>query len=389
MFFADEDADSESSCSPEEDDSDFHPSEEAEERSDPPVLRSSSRRGTHPSVVSPASSQLDADSPPAAPVDAETAAPQLDVETAAPVDAEAATPVNGEPASTRYIPEHHIRVYGFDYETEGTLRECLERAAATTPDVNYSDIQVKRTLKEKNHKYRAVYKVFGGNCVSPDFVDALNAELGHFPNVRATLFDAPKKGWWNVGTLNVSSIAGSKKDRQTGKKAVLESFCVTHDIDFLALQETERTRDTPAWTFGNYYLLERSPDRLEPGIRGVGLLVKKSWEVTILPDSTPYTLWVKVKCAGAMLRVCSVYIPNHNSPRHPEVKKALAKKLRTLLPSCDTPVILMGDFNTSPSAMKKWLKNSQIQMKVVSLQQNGVPYTFQRGKSKSTRTSSW
>ena len=84
----------------------------------------------------------------------------------------------------------------------------------------------------------------------------------------------------------------------------LKSFCVTHDIDFLVPQETRRTRNTPAWTFGNYYLLERSPNCLESGIRGIGLIVKKSW-----------------------------------------------------------------------------LKDSQIPMKVVPLQQNGVQYTFQRGKS--------
>ena len=84
----------------------------------------------------------------------------------------------------------------------------------------------------------------------------------------------------------------------------LKSFCVTHDIDFLVLQETERTQDTPAWTFGNYYLLERSPNCLEPGIRGIGLIVKRNW-----------------------------------------------------------------------------LKDSQIPMKVVPLQQNDVQYTFQRGKS--------
>ena len=232
----DEDADSKSSCSPEEDDSDYQPSEDAEERSDPPVLRSSSRRGTRPSAVSPAPSQLDADSPPAvvaavgthlsapaaapavgthlsapaaapavgthlsapaaapavdtqtAPaVDAAAPPPQLDTQTAAPppqldtqtapaVDTQTAPAVDADPASNRYIPEHHIRVYGFAYETERTLRECLEQAASRTPGANYSDIQVKRTSKEKNRKYRVVYKVYGGNCVSSDFVDALNAE---------------------------------------------------------------------------------------------------------------------------------------------------------------------------------------------------------------------
>lgn len=34
--------------------------------------------------------------------------------------------------------------------------------------------------------------------------------------------------------------------------------------------------------------------------------------------------------------------------------------------------------------VKSWLKDSQIPMKVVPLQQNGVQYTFQRSNSKST-----
>ena len=76
---------------------------------------------------------------------------------------------------------------------EDTLRG---KHAARVPDVSYSDIQVKRALRNR----------------ITTIIDALNTILKHDSEVYTN---------------------------------PLKSFCVTHDIDFLALQETGRVTRRP------------------------------------------------------------------------------------------------------------------------------------------------
>ena len=225
---------------------------------------------------------------------------------------------------------------------------------------------MKKVYKDKkNNQRRLVYKVWGECCFQPAFVEALRVILGHY-NARVEVIDRdpderPEERNWVLASLNVSSIRRESRRsvvvETTGERMTLiQDYIMRHNIDFFALQETGRTVELPGWELHDYYLVERTPSRLEKGIRGIGMLVKKNLQPYVLPKSTYTDLWVQVNTGCGVMHVVSVYLPNKNMSQVENVREELTKKIQSHnaeFPS--TPLILMGDFNLHPKQMEKWV----------------------------------
>ena len=65
---------------------------------------------------------------------------------------------------------------------------------------------------------------------------------------------------WNIATLNINSL--------NSKIIMLLSFIQQNDLDFIALQETQRTTKSKILTIPRYSVIESTPDKLEKGVRG-------------------------------------------------------------------------------------------------------------------------
>ena len=225
---------------------------------------------------------------------------------------------------------------------------------------------MKKVYKDKkNNQRRLVYKVWGECCFQPAFVEALRGILGHY-NARVEVIDRdpderPEERNWVLASLNVSSIRRESRrsvvvETAGERMTLIQDYIMRHNIDFFALQETGRTVELPGWELHDYYLVERTPSRLEKGIRGIGMLVKKNLQPYVLPKSTYTDLWVQVNTGCGVMHVVSVYLPNKNMSQVENVREELTKKIQSHnaeFPS--TPLILMGDFNLHPKQMEKWV----------------------------------
>ena len=101
--------------------------------------------------------------------------------------------------------------------------------------------------------------------------------------------------------------------------------------------------------------MERTPSRLEKGIRGIGMLVKNQ-QPDVLLKSTYTDLRVQVNTGCGLMHVVSVYLPNKNMSQVEKVREELTKKIQNHIAKFpNTPLILMGDFNLHPKQMEKWV----------------------------------
>ena len=263
------------------------------------------------------------------------------------------------------VPFPHLRIYGLDRDEGAQLRQILNQAESLTFSGN-APISVKKVYKDKkNNQRRLIYKVWGECCFQPAFVDTLRGILGHY-NARVDILnrdqhERPEERNWVLGSLNVSSIRRESRRSEVVETAgermtLINDYIMRHNVDFFALQETGRTIELPGWEIHDYYLLERAPSRLEKGIRGIGMLVKKNLQPNVLQKSTYNDLWVQVNTGCGLMHVVSVYLPNKNMAQKEAVHDQLTEKIRNHIAEFpSTPLILMGDFNMHPKQMEKWV----------------------------------
>ena len=206
--------------------------------------------------------------------------------------------------------------------------------------------------------------MWGECCFQPAFVETLRGILGHY-NARVEVMDRdpnerPEERNWVLASLNVSSIRRESRrsvvvETAGERMTLIQDYIMGHNVDFFALQETGRTIELPGWELHDYYLLERTPSRLEKGIRGIGTLMKNQ-QPDVLPKSTYTDLWVQINTGCGLMHGVSVYLPNKNMSQVENVREELTKKIRSHIAEFpNTPLILMGDFNLHPKQMEKWV----------------------------------
>ena len=160
---------------------------------------------------------------------------------------------------------------------------------------------------------------------------------------------------WRVATLNVNSIAQ--------KAESVRKLCLDNNIDVCALQETRAFPEPDPFLDSEYSVAKMCPPQMERGTLGIAMLIKKPllWEV--LPYSTYNDLWVLVSNKTTSVIFVCVYVPCCDNLMALRVKNGILTKLTKLSKrSNQAPVVLMGDFNESPTNVTTWFHQRKVNL---------------------------
>lgn len=153
--------------------------------------------------------------------------------------------------------------------------------------------------------------------------------------------------------------------------------------DIVALQETRVRRQGWALKFANYHCQEAFDAPLQPGERGLALLVRKGLSMYPVGPKSPF--WVIARVSGApftspWLFGC-VYVPPARR-QHRTVMRDLGACVARLSRRYNDPFVLMGDFNASAAQIRRTLAVWRGQFDAVGI--TGSPITWKVGQRQSS-----
>lgn len=169
---------------------------------------------------------------------------------------------------------------------------------------------------------------------------------------------------WNIRTL-------------TGKRSEVEQYILCTKVQVLALQETRRTSQGWRVRLQGFQVFE-SVATNERGRNGLALYVKDTLGAHEIGGLSPYYLIVKMSIGNTLWNVVNLYIPPTGTGTRAEALMQLKTALHSLFnQALDAKVLVMGDWNTSPEKVSRWLRRHRLPMSLVAL--TGRPETFFRG----------
>ena len=270
--------------------------------------------------------------------------------------------------------QQHIRLYGISHYTLSMVYQLVNQAVAKVPHIASDRFVVTKLQKQDR---LTVFKLTGPNVINEQFITQLRT-IGTKVGMRIQVMNTVQKrpirpgkrihhSSWNIATLNINSL--------NSKIIMLLSFIQQNDLDFIALQETQRTTKSKMLTIPRYSVIESTPDKLEKGVRGMALLVKTILKPTLLENPTSNFIWVQFKYINNRIVVCNVYVPAHNAPGRKPVLEKLAKKiLYRIKHHPQDSLIILGDFNMKPDQLKKWIGQWKIQCTILPIPEGQCTY---------------
>lgn len=191
-------------------------------------------------------------------------------------------------------------------------------------------------------------QLFKDNKCVVKIVSRYNPENGRVLEAPSEQFS----GVISVGSLN----CGTMKDRAE----VMSEIMNDNHIDYLTLQETKSTSSSTPIYLPPYRIAENGPENDVEGFHGVAVFSRSQYSIRVAKDSTPNLVLQFIRQSGNRpFYFGSVYIP-HKSTR-PEVRKTCITKisyalLKLIEESPTIPIIIGGDFNTSPDEYERVLQ---------------------------------
>lgn len=169
---------------------------------------------------------------------------------------------------------------------------------------------------------------------------------------------------WNIRTL-------------TGKRSEVEQFILHTKVQVLALQETRRTSQGWRVRLRGFQVFESIASN-ERGRNGLALYVHDALGGHEIGGPSPYYLVVRMSLGNTIWNVVNLYIPPTGTGTRSEALMQLKLALRSLFnQALDAKVVVMGDWNTSPEKVSRWLRRHRLPMSLVAL--TGRQDTFFRG----------
>ena len=180
---------------------------------------------------------------------------------------------------------------------------------------------------------------------------------------------------YGVATHNGRTAKGKKKD--------IVSYMDKVDVNVLALQETKRTLGSEMWKVPGCVVFEHRPKKLEKGNLGIATIVRRD----MFPESLKITenmIWIRCGRGQKKLVICNVYIPTGNvSEKRKEVIADLKHSIAHYAgDGKNVNLVVMGDFNMTPSEVKNWIRSQQIPLEVAPMSDKNEG-TFERNGKRS------
>lgn len=203
--------------------------------------------------------------------------------------------------------------------------------------------------------------------------------ISHYNPENGRVLGAPNKQF--SGLISVASLnCGTMKDRVELMSELMNS----NHIDYLALQETKSTSSSPPIYLPPYRIAENGPETDMEGFHGVAVFSRSQYSIREAKDSTPNLVLQFIRQSGNRpFYFGSVYIPHKKTPA--EVRKKCIEKisyalLKLVEKSPTIPIIIGGDFNTSPGEFERVFRLLLQKFQFATIND----YTFCRGSKKST-----
>ena len=226
------------------------------------------------------------------------------------------------------------------------------------------------------------FKVTGSGIIDAKLVTPLSLlgnQMGFKVRVMFQNPRRPKGKKFQFDRRLVYGFATHNVGTAKKKKIEILNYMNEVDVNVLALQETKRTFRDGTWKVPDCTVFEYRPKKLSKGNLGIATIVKRDMFPEVL-EITENMIWIRCGRGEKKLVICNVYIPTANADGKQEVVKAeLKRRIKHYAgDGKSVNLLVMGDFNMTPSEVKDWIRGQQIPLEVAPMRKGEV--TFKRGK---------